>query len=133
MITVFVNGTFDVLHRGHIELLKMARAQGDRLIVAIDSDSRVKDKKGMTRPFNNQNDRLFMIESIRYVDEAHIFDSDEALAALTKRFSPDIMMVGSDWRGKPIVGNENSKEVRFFDRIDGYSTTKILDGNETCS
>lgn len=133
MITIFVNGTFDILHRGHIELLKSARSRGDKLIVAIDSDSRVKEKKGATRPFNNQDDRAFMISSIRYVDEVKIFYTDSDLEQIIFECRPDIMMVGSDWKGKFIIGSQYAKELAFFDRIGEYSTTKILDGNETCN
>jgi len=126
MKIVFVNGTFDVLHRGHIELLRTAKSLGDYLIVAIDSDDRVLEKKGLGRPFNNEIDRVDMLRAIRYVNEVMIFKNDNDLESLVKLFQPDIMMVGSDWKGQNIIGSKYAKELRFFDRIDGYSTTKIL-------
>ena len=126
MNTIFVNGCFDILHRGHIELFKYARSLGNYLIVAIDSDERVKKMKGSDRPFNNQNDRKFMLESLKYINDVEIFDSDEELCLLTKQLKPTIMIVGSDWKGKQIIGSKYAKEVRFFDRIGDYSTTKIL-------
>ena len=82
--------------------------------------------KGESRPFNRVEDRKLVLESIRYVDEVLIFNSAEQLESLIKEVFPDIMVVGSDWKGKKIVGSEYSKEVVFFDRIEGYSTTNIL-------
>ena len=68
MSTVFVNGTFDVLHRGHLMLLEYAKGQGDSLIVAIDTDARVKEKKGYSRPVNSESERIFMLQNLRWVD-----------------------------------------------------------------
>lgn len=129
MKTVFVNGCFDILHRGHIELFKYAASLGDTLIVAIDSDERVKSSKGLSRPFNNQDDRVFMLESIKYIDKVCIFNSTEELENLIKYVSPDLLVVGSDWVGKEIVGGEYAKRICFFDRIPGYSTTKIIESS----
>ena len=129
MKKVFVNGTFDVLHRGHIELLRTARSLGDCLIVAIDSDIRVSEKKGLDRPFNNEIDRVDMLKAIRYVDEVLVFKNDNELASLVRLFQPDIMMIGSDWKNYPVIGSKYAKELKFFDRIDGYSTTRILVNN----
>jgi len=125
---IWVNGCFDILHLGHIELLRYAKSQGDYLIVGIDSDKRVREAKGDTRPFHNQFERQRVLEAIRYVDDVVIFDSDEDLADLIKAFKIRTMIVGSDWKGKPIIGSENAKEVVYFDRIEKYSTTRILKG-----
>jgi D-beta-D-heptose 7-phosphate kinase/D-beta-D-heptose 1-phosphate adenosyltransferase len=73
---IWTNGCFDVLHRGHIELLKYAKSLGDWLVVGIDTDERVKNSKGESRPFNNIEDRVAMLESIKYVDEVVVFDTD---------------------------------------------------------
>lgn len=126
MKTVFVNGCFDILHPGHIKLFQTARSFGDRLIVAIDSDRKVKEMKGYTRPINSVSTRKIILESIRYIDEVLIFDTKEELEALVKKIKPDIMMVGSDWKGKEVVGSDYAKEVRFFDRIGEHSTTEII-------
>ena len=126
MKTVFVNGCFDILHPGHIKLFQTARSFGDRLIVAIDSDRKVKEMKGYTRPINSVSTRKIILESIRYIDEVLIFDTREELEALVKKFKPDILMVGSDWKGKEVVGSDYAKEVRFFDRIGEHSTTEII-------
>jgi len=126
MTTVFVNGTFDILHPGHLLLLNTARSYGDYLIVAIDSDDRVAKLKGPTRPINNAGDRRVMLSNLKAVDEVQIFDSDEELAMLVKQFRPAVMMVGSDWRGKPVIGSEYAKRIEYFERIDGYSTTNTI-------
>ena len=125
--TVFVNGCFDILHRGHIELFKYAKFLGDYLVVGIDSDSRIKELKGDSRPFNNQEDRKFLLKSIKYIDRVEIFKSEEDLIDLIKFESPDIMVVGSDYRDKKVIGSEYAKELVFFDRIPKYSTTDILE------
>ena len=127
MKKVFVNGCFDGgLHRGHIELLNYAKSQGDILYVAIDSDARVKQLKGPTRPIHNQEDRKFLLENLKAVDRVLLFNTDEELTDLVKIIEPDIMIVGSDYKNKRVIGSEHAKELKFFDRIDGYSTTKII-------
>lgn len=128
MKIIFVNGCFDVLHPGHIQLFKYAKSLGDYLIVAIDSDKRVSEMKGPERPIFSQSDRSQTLEAIRYIDVVHIFDSKEDLENLLKSIAPDIMIVGSDWKCKEVVGEQYAKTVRFFDRVGGYSTTKTLQG-----
>lgn len=124
--SVFVNGTFDILHSGHLELLNFAKAQGDKLFVAIDSDDRVRQLKGENRPINTAWDRRKMLLNLKAVDEVEIFRSDEELKMWIKQVSPAIMIVGSDWEGKPVIGSEFAKELIYFKRIDEYSTTKII-------
>jgi len=124
---VFVNGCFDILHRGHIELFEFAKSHGEYLIVALDTDERVKQQKGDTRPFNSLIDRKKIVSSIEYVDWVESFGTDKELIDLVRQASPDVMIVGSDWQGKTVIGSEYAKEVKFFERIDGYSTTSILE------
>jgi len=124
---IFVNGCFDLLHPGHIKMFQTARSLGDKLIVAIDSDRKIKEMKGISRLINPVLNRKIILESIRYIDEVIVFDSKEELQDIVKRIKPDIMMVGSDWKGKEVVGSDYAKEVRFFDRIGDYSTTKIVE------
>lgn len=126
MKTVFVNGTFDVLHRGHLLLFEYAKSFGDHLIVAIDDDNRVKEKKGDSRPINCLSDRIFMLKNIKSIDEVNTFSSDEDLENLVKYYNPDIMVVGSDWKNRPVIGSQYAKELKFFDRIDEYSSTKTI-------
>lgn len=123
---IFVNGTFDMLHRGHLELLRYAKALDGEVIVAIDSDTRTKKLKGYGRPIENQLDRKFMLESLKYVDEVYIFDSDEELENIIKKLKPAVMVKGSDYKGKPIIGSHYCQKVIFFERLHGYSTTKAL-------
>ena len=128
MKIIFVNGCFDVLHPGHIQLFEYARSLGDYVIVAIDSDERVTEMKGPDRPIFCQEDRAITLEAIRYIDIVHIFNSKEELEDLIKTINPDIMVVGSDWKGKEVVGEQYAKTVRFFDRVGEYSTTRTIQG-----
>ena len=125
MIKVIVNGTFDILHRGHLELLQFARSQGDQLLVCIDTDRRVKELKGDTRPINNQDDRKFMLYNLRTVDTVMLFDSKEELIKIIQEYKPDIMVKGSDYRGRSIVGEQHVPKVIFYDRTE-HSTTKTI-------
>jgi rfaE bifunctional protein nucleotidyltransferase chain/domain len=126
MKTIFVNGTFDLLHPGHIVLLNTARSMGDYLIVAIDSDRRVKELKGDTRPINSQHDRQVLLSNMKAVDIVEVFDTDEQLTEIIKLYKPDIMLKGSDWKGKTIVGESYCKKIEYYDRIEEYSTTKTI-------
>ena len=128
MKVIWVNGCFDVLHRGHIELFRHAKLQGDFLVVGIDADQRIKSSKGINRPFNNLQDRKYVLESIKYIDRVVSFGSDKELTDWIKSIRPSVMIVGSDWQGKNVVGQEYADKVQFFARIGSHSTTKILEG-----
>jgi D-beta-D-heptose 7-phosphate kinase/D-beta-D-heptose 1-phosphate adenosyltransferase len=126
MKKVFVNGTFDIIHRGHIALLDYAKSLGDQLVVGIDSDNRVRLLKGSDRPINSQVERGTLLAALKSVDEVFVFDTDDELRSLIQ--ACDIMVKGSDYRDKPIVGQEVCKQIVFFERLNGYSTTnKIQD------
>jgi D-beta-D-heptose 7-phosphate kinase/D-beta-D-heptose 1-phosphate adenosyltransferase len=122
---IIVNGTFDILHRGHIEMLQYAGNLGS-LLVCIDTDRRVQDLKGPDRPINNQEDRKFMLESLQCVDWVKTFDSEQELIDIIKEYNPDIMVKGSDYRDKSIVGSDLIKEIKFYDRVEPYSTTRTI-------
>ena len=124
---VMVNGTFDIVHRGHIEMLNYAKSLGNFLLVAIDTDRRVKELKGDERPINNQWDRMFMLDNLRAVDSVRLFDSKEELIEIMKEFQPDIYVKGSDWKGASSTSSEYAKQLIFFDRINEYSTTNIIE------
>ena len=126
MIIGFTNGCYDILHVGHIKLFKYLKSKCDYVTIGIDSDLRVKSLKGDARPFNNQEDRKFMLESLEAVDNALIFNSEEELVEMVKNLSPDLMVVGVEYKEKRVVGSEHAKKLEFFEKIDGYSTTKIL-------
>lgn len=123
---VFVNGTFDLLHVGHLHLLNYAKSYGDYLIVAIDTDKRVREKKGSSRPVYTQEERKFFLNMLKPVDQVELFSSDQELEGLIKSIKPDIMVIGSDWKGKLIIGSQHAKKLIFFDRINDYATTKTI-------
>ncbi len=124
MITVFTNGCFDILHRGHLELLKYCSDIGDIVIVGINTDESIKRLKGLSRPINNQEDRKFMLESLKYVDKVYFFNEDTPYN-LIKSTKPDIIVKGGDYIAKDVVGHDLC-EVKIFEYIDGYSTTKKI-------
>ena len=127
MKTVMVNGTFDVLHPGHIALLNTARSYGDSLIVAIDTDRRVKELKGESRPINNQVDRRIMLSNLKAVDLVEFFDSTEELIELMKLYQPAVYVKGSDWKhDKQSTAEQYCKQVIYYDRVGDYSTTKTI-------
>lgn len=123
---IVVNGTFDILHRGHIEMLEYAKSLGDYLLVCIDTDSRVTELKGPTRPINNQTDRAFMLNSLKCVDAVWFFNSEEELEYILETYQPDIMVKGSDYRGKQVVGSHLCKEIKYYELVPNYSTTNTI-------
>ena len=122
---VWTNGTFDVLHIGHLKLLEFASSFGE-LRVGIDTDKRVKELKGVDRPFNNTTDRKFFLESLKFVKEVVVFDSREELIASVKEYQPDVMVIGDDYKNQPVYGSEYAKKLVFFEKIPNISTTKIF-------
>lgn len=126
MKTIWTNGCYDILHVGHVKLLKYAKSLGDRLIVGIDSDSRVRDMKGISRPINNQDDRQEMLQSNQYVDEVVIFNSDDELRNLIKIYDIHTMVVGDEYRNKEVIGSENCHTTVYFKKFKGLSSTRIL-------
>lgn len=125
MQKIFVNGTFDILHAGHIQLLNYAKSLGDVLLVAIDTDRRVKQLKGNGRPINNQEDRKLFLHNLKPVDTVMLFDSDQELIKIIKEYQPDIMVKGSDYQSKKIIGEEYIKRVIFYEHT-GHSTTGLI-------
>ena len=123
---IWVNGCFDILHRGHYELFNYAKSLGTELIVGIDSDEKISNDKGPDRPYNNLEDRVYALESLKAIDKVMVFDNKDHLEWLIQITKPDILVVGSDWKGKEIVGGEYAKEIVYFNRIGDYSTTNIL-------
>ena len=126
MRTVWVNGCFDLLHSGHLQLLQYAAQQGDRLVVGIDSDYRIKISKGEQRPINNQNFRKAILEMFSLVDKVYVFDTDYQLSQYIFQCSPSVMVVGDDYMGKKVIGAEHAEKVIFFKKIPGYSTSNII-------
>ena len=126
MYKVWVNGTFDVLHIGHIKLLEFASQFGE-VRVGIDTDERVKKLKGELRPINSIKDRIDFMNSIKYVNSSVDFSTEEELCDRIKEWNTDIIIIGDDYKDKRVIGSHLVKEVIFFDKIDGYSSTKIIE------
>ena len=122
---VWCNGTFDILHPGHIELFKVGKSLGDKLIVATDTDEKIRQDKGSSKPVNNLCDRISMLQAIKYIDEVLYFGNRKELEGLIELYSPDILLLGDDWKGGDVVGIQYAKEVRFLPRLN-YSTTNII-------
>jgi len=122
---VFTNGCFDLIHRGHLELLKYAKSLGDKLVVAVNSDSSVKKLKGNSRPINNLIDRMEVLSGLEVVDYVVSFDDDTPYGVI-KEISPDVLVKGSDWSGN-IVGSDLVSEVKDFELVEELSTTLIID------
>ena len=123
---IWMNGCFDILHYGHFRMIEYAASLGT-LIIGLDTDNRIKLMKGEDRPYHTLEQRAFNLRSINGVYTVVSFGSDEELIRQIKLFEPDIFVIGSDYKDKPIIGSEYVKEIRYFDRIDGFSTTKILE------
>jgi len=125
---VFTNGCFDILHRGHTQYLAFARAQGDALVVGLNSDASVRRAKGPTRPVNAEQDRAFVLGSLRAVDFVVILDEDEP-RDLISQILPDVLVKGKDWAhyvsGRDIVEAHGGKVV-LADMVEGKSTTATL-------
>lgn len=122
---IWVNGTFDVLHIGHIRLLNYAASLGE-VRVGIDTDERVKRLKGENRPFNNLGERIEFLSALKCVKDIVTFNTNEELEKQILNYLPDIMVKGSDWKGHEIIGGKYVKKIIYFDLVENKSTTKIL-------
>lgn len=122
--TVFTNGCFDILHPGHIHLLKESKKLGDKLIVGLNSDASVRRLKGNSRPILNQTQRKAMLEALDIADEVIIFDEDTPIE-LIKKIKPDIITKGGDYVPKEVVGHVLAQVV-IIPTIEGYSTTGVI-------
>lgn len=126
MKNVWVNGCFDILHFGHLELLRFAATLGDRLCVGIDSDERVRAMKGVDRPINDQYFRKLLLQSLIYVDKVYIFESDYQLERYIEQEKPAHMVIGEEYKDKKIIGAQFCEKITFIPRIGGHSTTEII-------
>lgn len=127
---VFTNGCFDILHPGHVDLLRRARELGTKLIVGINSDESVKKIKGEPRPFLNQDDRRKILLGLDSVDEVVVFDEPTPQNVIEK-IKPDVLVKGGDWKLEEIVGAEfvtkNGGEVFSIPLLDGYSSSALIE------
>jgi D-beta-D-heptose 7-phosphate kinase/D-beta-D-heptose 1-phosphate adenosyltransferase len=131
---VFTNGCFDILHVGHTRYLRDARAEGDILVVGLNSDASVKRLKGDERPVNNEDDRAEILAALGFVDYVIKF-SDDTPAALIEAVAPDVLVKGGDWPVEKIVGHKfvlaRGGEVKSLPFHPGKSTTSILEKIKT--
>ena len=123
---VFTNGCFDILHKGHVSYLNIAKSFGDILIVGLNSDSSVKKLKGPNRPVNDEHDRAYMLSALESVDYVVVFEDDTPLS-LIEKIKPDTLVKGADYEGKEVVGSNIAKETRLVEFIEGKSTSKIIE------
>ena len=127
---VFTNGCFDLVHRGHVEVLANTADLGDKLIIGLNSDSSIKDLKGENRPIMDETSRAILLASLQFVD-AVVFFSEETPYKLIETLVPDILAKGGDYKVTEIAGNEvvleNGGEVILVPFIDGFSSTNIVE------
>ena len=125
----FTNGCFDIVHPGHVAMLAAARAQCDRLVVALNGDDSVRRLKGASRPVNALADRAAVIAALQSVDAVISFDDDTPLE-LIRRLKPDVLMKGADYTVETVVGAEDvlaaGGRVALIDLVEGHSTTKVI-------
>lgn len=126
---VFTNGTFDILHRGHVSYLEKARASGDLLVVGVNSDASVRSYKGPGRPVNPEADRLFVLAALQCVDYVVLFSEPTPLR-LILRLQPDVLAKGADWKLKDIVGAKETLQrggcVKRISFVKGRSSTRVI-------
>jgi len=127
---IWTNGCFDILHLGHIRMLEFAKSQGDKLVVGIDTDERVRLYKGNGRPINNQEYRAEMLRSLKSVTEVVFFDSAETLRQRITESGAEKIVVGREYEKTGVIGSELATVV-FFDRIPGLSTSSIIENKNS--
>ena len=126
---VFTNGCFDIMHKGHIEVLSKSSDLGDKLIIGLNSDSSVQKLKGNSRPIIDENSRAIALAALSFVDAIVLF-SEETPINLISNLTPDILAKGGDYEIRTIVGHEivqkNGGEVILIPFVDGFSSTNII-------
>ena len=127
---VFTNGCFDVIHRGHIELLARTADLGDKLIIGLNSDKSIQKIKGKDRPIIDEQSRAILLAALSFVDAIVLFSEDTPLKLISSLL-PDVLAKGGDYKIKNIVGNEivqrNGGKIKLVSFLDGFSSTTIID------
>ena len=134
-MNIWVNGCFDILHTGHIDLLRYAKLYSDgiifdarnKLIVGVDGDERVKQLKGEGRPINSCYDRMEILKNLKMVDHVVDFNSDEELIQLIRMFDIDYIIVGDHYKDKLVIGGVNAKHGVVYFPTDQRSTTGVIE------
>jgi rfaE bifunctional protein nucleotidyltransferase chain/domain len=126
---VFTNGCFDLIHSGHVDYLVKAKEMGDVLILALNSDSSIRNIKGNKRPILNQDERAFIVSNLKPVDYVNFFEEDTP-AEIINDLIPDVLVKGADWAIDKIVGRQvvesNGGEVKTIQFISDQSTSNII-------
>jgi rfaE bifunctional protein nucleotidyltransferase chain/domain len=125
---VFTNGCFDIIHRGHVDYLAKAKDLGDILIIGLNTDSSVRNIKGITRPIQDEESRAIILASMQFVD-AIVFFSDPTPYSLIKEIVPDVLVKGADYKKEDIVGYDivtaKGGQIITIEFLEGYSTSNI--------
>ena len=128
-VIVFTNGCFDIIHSGHLDLLKEARSYGDKLIVGLNSDKSISKLKGSDRPIIGQSERKKILSALKFVDEVIIFNEENPLK-LIKKLKPSILVKGADYAKEQVVGGEFVEsyggEIKLVKLTKGKSSSKII-------
>ena len=128
-VVVFTNGCFDIIHSGHLDLLKEARSYGDKLIVGLNSDKSVRNLKGPDRPVIEQSERKKILSALKFVDEVIIFNEENPLK-LIKKIKPEILVKGSDYKKDQVIGGKFVEsyggEIKLIKLTKGKSSSKII-------
>lgn len=126
---IWLNGTFDVLHLGHIKLFQHAKILYPTSIVCVgvDTDDRVRQMKGPNRPINSLAFRVEFLRSIRFIDNVRSFATDDELREEITLFNPDVMLIGDDYRNRTIIGEDIIPRIEYVKRFDGLSTTSLIE------
>jgi len=120
----FTCGAFDVMHTGHILMLKEAKSVCDYLIVGVQSDPSI-DRSSKNKPVQSYEERIIMVQAIKYVDEIVLYDTEDDLVDMLTRLNPDIRILGSDWKDKKYTGWELPIKPYFNSRDHGYSSSSL--------
>ncbi len=127
---VFTNGVFDLVHPGHVRYLRDAKALGDVLMVAVNSDRSARANKGPDRPINPEHERAEVLAALEVVDAVVVFDENTPLEIVT-RVQPDVLVKGADWDADSIVGREivesRGGRVTRIELAPGFSTSKLIE------
>jgi len=127
---VLTNGVFDILHSGHINLFEFAKSQGKKLVVAVDTDERVRSLKGDKRPINNLSERKNVLNAIKYIDEVVSFGTKEELDDIYRLTKTSVIVKGSEWTEVEVRERDNIPEeikIKIYPLFKNLSTTKIVE------
>ena len=121
----FTCSSFDLLHAGHIIMLQDAKQQCDKLIVGLQTDPTIDRPLTKNTPIQTLEERKIQLEAVRYIDDIHVYDTEDSLIELLKLVKPDIRILGSDYEGEPFTGDFLNIPIHFHERDHDYSSTNL--------